>query len=323
MKNKTRHSILFSIIIPVYNKRPHISRSIKSVLNQTYKNYEIILINDNSTDGSLEEIEKYKDKRIKVYHRKTRGPGGYAGRNLGIEKAEGNWIAFLDADDEWSMDYLQQIKDGIVNHPSVKMISCSWLISYGNKSKMNPYHTENSNKGEHYYDVWSYLQSQSPTWTGTVVIQADVLKISKGFDISYRHEADQELWLRLLYEQKIKALYIPYKGAIYHKDSINTVTSSMDQEKSPRVERIKKILDRDKDILSKKEKIILKRHSNRVAKKVMLRKLLKDGCDRNYLSSNLYFKELEIKYFVFFSLLHLIPKKYQKTIYYQLFKKLF
>src|SRR5690606_15386486 len=102
---------MFSVIIPVYNKLPHLDRSVQSVLNQTYSNFELILVDDASTDGSREKLRTFSDERIKVYYRDHPGAGGYAARNLGIEKATYDWISFLDADDEWTPDYLLTVSE--------------------------------------------------------------------------------------------------------------------------------------------------------------------------------------------------------------------
>jgi len=99
----------FSVVIPVHNKEPHLHNCIKSVLNQTFYRFEIIIINDASNDNSLNEIEKFHDYRIQIIHRKIPGPGGYAARNLGIKIAKAEWIAFLDADDEWTEDHLERM----------------------------------------------------------------------------------------------------------------------------------------------------------------------------------------------------------------------
>lgn len=92
-------SELISLIIPVYNVRPYLKRCIESVINQTYKNLEIILVDDGSDDGSqyiCDELKKI-DKRITVIHQKNQGLS--AARNAGIEECKGEWIAFLDSDD--------------------------------------------------------------------------------------------------------------------------------------------------------------------------------------------------------------------------------
>lgn len=90
---------LISVIIPAYNAEPYIKKSISSVLNQTHRNFEIIIIDDGSTDATAEVIQSYlTDKRIKLI-RVTNGGVSYA-RNIGIDNAQGKYIMFLDADDE-------------------------------------------------------------------------------------------------------------------------------------------------------------------------------------------------------------------------------
>lgn len=90
-----------SVIIPVYNVKPYLERCVQSVQNQTYKDLEIILVDDGSTDGSSELCDKIaaRDSRIVVIHQENQGLSG--ARNTGIRKAKGEYIAFLDSDDEW------------------------------------------------------------------------------------------------------------------------------------------------------------------------------------------------------------------------------
>ena len=88
-----------SIVMPVYNKAPHVDRSIRSILAQTAGFDELIVVDDGSTDGSLEKVQLHSDHRMHIYTRSSPGPGGYAARNLGIRRATSEWIAFLDADE--------------------------------------------------------------------------------------------------------------------------------------------------------------------------------------------------------------------------------
>ena len=87
---------LISVVIPVYNVEKYLSRCIGSILNQTYENWEAIFVNDGSRDNSLEILKEYqnKDKRIKIIDKKNEGSG--VARNIGIEKSEGKYLAFLD-----------------------------------------------------------------------------------------------------------------------------------------------------------------------------------------------------------------------------------
>ncbi|GBU25057.1 glucosyltransferase [Fibrobacteria bacterium R8-3-H12] len=98
---KTMNQPLISVVIPMYNRKSTIDYCLNSVLNQTYKNLEIILVDDCSTDGTVEHIRNtYKDKRIHIIQLEKNG-GAQRARNEGIKNATGEWIAFLDSDDEW------------------------------------------------------------------------------------------------------------------------------------------------------------------------------------------------------------------------------
>ena len=90
---------MISIIVPVYNVEAYLPQCLDSLINQTYQDLEIICVNDGSTDGSLEILQKYqsKDKRIKVVSQKNQGLSG--ARNTGISQATGEWIMFVDSDD--------------------------------------------------------------------------------------------------------------------------------------------------------------------------------------------------------------------------------
>ncbi|KAG4082298.1 nucleotide-diphospho-sugar transferase [Neocallimastix lanati (nom. inval.)] len=97
---KNTFALPLSIIVPVYNTGPYLDRCIKSILNQTFKDYELIIVDDASTDNSLEILKKYKetDDRIKIIHLEiNKGPGG--ARNIGIDNVEGEYIGFVDSDD--------------------------------------------------------------------------------------------------------------------------------------------------------------------------------------------------------------------------------
>ena len=98
---------LFSVVISVYNKAGHIENTLKSVLAQTVQNFEIIVVNDGSTDSSLDCINAFEDPRIIVYTTTNKGAG--AARNFGITKATSPYIALLDGDDYWHPHYLEDI----------------------------------------------------------------------------------------------------------------------------------------------------------------------------------------------------------------------
>lgn len=103
-----------SVIVPVYNKEKYIERTIKSVLKQTYSKFELILVNDGSTDTSEQIIKKFSDDKRIVYHFQNNG-GVSVARNTGIGLATGEYITFLDADDRWDSTFLEEMIRNISN----------------------------------------------------------------------------------------------------------------------------------------------------------------------------------------------------------------
>lgn len=98
---------LVSIIMPVYNSEKSLKRSISSVLNQTYTNIELIIVNDASTDNSLKICESFEDSRIKIYSKTNGGPS--SARNFGIDKATGKYLMFIDSDDTYEADIVNAL----------------------------------------------------------------------------------------------------------------------------------------------------------------------------------------------------------------------
>lgn len=94
-----------SIVVPVYNVEDYVSNCIKSILQQTFRNYELIVVNDGSTDNSLSELQNFSDSRLKIFSQENRGLSG--ARNTGIKHAKGKYITFIDSDDWISKDYLE------------------------------------------------------------------------------------------------------------------------------------------------------------------------------------------------------------------------
>ncbi len=107
----------FSVVIPVYNVAPYVRATIESVLRQTVTNIEVIAVNDGSTDGSLREMQKIQDVRLRIIDKENTGVSDT--RNVGCRQAKGNYIAFLDADDYWYPDHLSEAWAFFQMHPDV------------------------------------------------------------------------------------------------------------------------------------------------------------------------------------------------------------
>lgn len=219
----------FSVVIPVYNKRPHVARAISSVLNQELEDFELIIVDDASTDGSWNEVTRFSDPRIVHLRRESPGPGGYAARNLGIQKAHAAWIAFLDADDQWNRRHLETIRA-----LRERYSDCGCLCThYENNERTGHrwearYGTINKHRGPHRIGYVSYLRhtrkNASPLWTSVTVARKALLQRVGGFpEGRCRTGGDVDLWLRIAAVTPIA--WSPYVGAAYYRDSVNMVTS--------------------------------------------------------------------------------------------------
>ncbi|GHU17458.1 glycosyl transferase [Spirochaetia bacterium] len=179
-----------SIIMPNYNNGRFIGSAIESVIAQTYKNWEMIIVDDCSSDNSIEIIKKYQDRDPRIRLFSTESPSGspVKPRNIGIEKAKGRYIAFLDSDDLWLPDKLEcQIK--LFDNRNVAIV-------YSNYEKITETGTRNGrviNSPEH-LDYKQLLKGNS---IGCLTAVYDVLKVEKIFFSKFYHE-DYVLWLTVL-----------------------------------------------------------------------------------------------------------------------------
>ncbi|HKV34826.1 MAG TPA: glycosyltransferase family A protein [Pyrinomonadaceae bacterium] len=111
---------LVSVIIPVYNYERYLGEAIESALNQTYKNIEVIVVDDGSTDRSGEVAKSFADKGVKYCHQANAGIG--PARNQGVELAQGDFLAFLDADDRWPEEKTERQLQAFENDPTLEMV---------------------------------------------------------------------------------------------------------------------------------------------------------------------------------------------------------
>ena len=115
---------LFSIVIPLYNKEKEIAGTMDSVLTQTFEDYEVIIVDDGSTDRSHDIVSAYRDPRIRIIQKENEGVS--SARNRALEEAQGEFVAFLDADDRWAPEYLAVIEGIIRDTPEAKFIASAY-----------------------------------------------------------------------------------------------------------------------------------------------------------------------------------------------------
>lgn len=180
-----------SVIIPCYNCEKYIQETVNSVLKQKYTDFEIILIDDCSTDNTLSIIKEYqkKDARIRVFFNE-KNIGVALTRNKGVEVANADYIAFLDSDDVWYEEKLEIQMQYMLTHENVDMTATSYELYDGEMiNKINTYEIpENIN-----YNMMLY---ENVIGLSTVIMKKKVFSVFK-MSNEYMHE-DYELWLKLL-----------------------------------------------------------------------------------------------------------------------------
>lgn len=125
----------FSIIIAAYNGEKYISKVMKSIINQTYKNYEILFVNDGSEDNTLDEINKFKENNIDLKILSLKHGGVSRARNIAIDQVTGDWITFIDVDDYVDNEYLEFANTIIENNSKIEIIQSNMILENGNKCK--------------------------------------------------------------------------------------------------------------------------------------------------------------------------------------------
>jgi glycosyltransferase involved in cell wall biosynthesis len=209
---------MFSVVIPYYNKSKYILRCIDSVWNQSYKNFEIIIVNDGSTDNGLLPIStKYKDK-IKVIDQKNLGVS--AARNAGITASHFPYIAFLDADDAWHFQYLEKANNILTTESNIKIIGAK----YSRTKKFLRYGIHNISyfKFENYFK--SALENTYFTSSSTIILK-DFFDLNNGFNIALKSGEDLDVWFRAV-NSGGNAFYINQKMVFYSDEDENQITKT-------------------------------------------------------------------------------------------------
>jgi len=185
-----------SVIIPLYNKEKSIERSINSILKQTFRDFEIVVVDDGSTDNSLAVVNAIKDDRILIVSQRNAGPG--AARNTGVKNATANWIVFLDADDEILIDTLEFFNTMIAKYPNMDILDSNKYCRRG-ETLIPMYHPiegwVRNNMRECYFGRIS-------PGAGFSVFRKTLLERNP-YDEHIRRFEDAELLLRLLKGAKV------------------------------------------------------------------------------------------------------------------------
>ncbi|MBW1793715.1 MAG: glycosyltransferase [Deltaproteobacteria bacterium] len=194
--------------MPCFNAAAHISRSVYSALGQTIEGIELIVVNDGSTDESLQILKNVKDPRLKIINQPNRGVS--VARNLAIDEARGDYIAFLDTDDTWHSTCLEKLYAVLRPQPSVALAYCGWQNVGLPGPRGKPYippDYEKSDKVEH-------LLTTCPWPIHAALTRREVIVGAGGFDERFSNSEDYRLWLQIASCHEI--VRVPAVLAYYH-----------------------------------------------------------------------------------------------------------
>ncbi|TLS53472.1 glycosyltransferase [Paenibacillus antri] len=189
-ERERRERPLFSVVIPTYNRERYIARAIRSVLNQTCDDYELIVVDDGSTDRTGKIVRSF-GRQVRYIRQRNRGPS--EARNAGIRAAKGRFIAFLDSDDRFLPKKLEENKSFLERHPDCKFLYSWYYDVRGGRKRLR--------KGKEYEDLdrfrYRLYRRDFTIRTSTAVVRRDCFDKIGLFHPKYRYSQDWDMWLRL------------------------------------------------------------------------------------------------------------------------------
>lgn len=207
-----------TVVIPLYNKEKHILRSVRSVLDQTVQSFEIVIVDDGSTDQGAAVVQGIPDPRIRLIRQENQGVS--AARNHGVRESSHALIAFLDADDAWKPDFLETVLALHAKYPDAGAFATDYETSTGGSVKpvrhlAIPPHPWSGILP----DFFASMLGQPPVWTSAVLVKRQVFEAIGGFQVGEVIAEDVDLWCRIALKYPIA--YDTKVCATYYLDSEN------------------------------------------------------------------------------------------------------
>lgn len=232
-----------SVIIPAYNSEKTIRETIDSVLTQTFRDLEIIVINDGSSDRTVEVVQQISDPRISLYSYANGGPA--TSRNRGIIKSQGAYLSFIDADDLWTPDKLEIQYQALINNPqaAVAYSGTDWIDEQGNFLR----HASAPGPSGHVY-AQALLYHLFGSGSNFLVSREALFSIQESnqdhnsfFDEFTKPSEDWDICIRLA--KKYQFIAIPQVQILYRR-SLNSLSSQLTQQEQGTTRTLKKAFDR-------------------------------------------------------------------------------
>lgn len=193
---------MISVVIPLYNKEAHISEAVESVLEQTCGDFELIIVDDGSTDDSAEIVKSFKDERIQLTSIEHSGVA--VARNTGIQHANRDYIAFLDADDWWAPEFLEEMKRLAEQYPGERVFAAGRTLVYPKKSHTYQNRILPPNGETARIDYWEAIATGPPPVNASnALFSRRLFKASNDFTDGMQRYEDHDLWARLCMDYEV------------------------------------------------------------------------------------------------------------------------
>ena len=193
---------LISIVIPLYNKERFIKETLKSVLNQSIQDYEVIIVDDGSTDNSASIISDINDHRISIFSNSNNGVSH--ARNFGISKSNSDLIALIDGDDLWEANHLENLYKLHTSFPGCGLYATAYYKKYFNGRKIKAsYNGVSANHFGIINDYFSASINDSIAWSSAVLVPKKTFTKIGMFDEQMRSGQDTDLWIRIALKESI------------------------------------------------------------------------------------------------------------------------
>jgi len=245
MEERRYDAPLVSVIIPTYNRPTLTIDAIESVRAQTYPSWELLVVDDGSTDDTLHVLgQLISDRRVHLLSQTNRGQA--AARNLGLKHARGDWIAFLDSDDLWLPNKLSDQMSYIATHPDVDVLygDLELVDLQGVPLDERPSITRHSGR------VWRHLLRDNFVPFSTAIVRANLLHQIGGFDETIRRADDYDMWLRLSLLANFQ--FQPVMGTRYRMAGTR-ISDNVAGRFQSNLATIERFLDANPTLLSRRE----------------------------------------------------------------------
>lgn len=215
---------MISVVIPLYNKETFISEAIQSVLNQSFKNFELIIVNDGSTDNSIEIVRQFDDPRIQLVSIPNSGVS--VARNTGIKMAKMKWIAFLDADDWWAPTFLNEMVEAIRKYDGKKIFSSGRSRVFNKRTERYTNEYLPMEGGIAQMNYFKVIRNHLPLINSSnVVLNKALFEVYGYFRVGQARHEDHDLWMRLCIDNPV--VFVNKPLSFYRKTEVNTSSQTI------------------------------------------------------------------------------------------------